>query len=77
MTLAQAVGKRVENLLNEKKMTQYALAQAGGIPRQTINIVVKGLHERVALNTIYQIVATFNMSLEEFFADPLFSDLSD
>ncbi|MCH5152422.1 MAG: helix-turn-helix transcriptional regulator [Clostridiales bacterium] len=77
MKLVEAVGKRVEQLLNERGITQYALAQEGGIPRQTINIVVNGSHDRVALITIYQIAATFNMSLEEFFADPIFNDLSD
>ena len=77
MRLVEAVGKRVENLLEEREMTQYALAKLGGIPRQTINIVVKGLHDRVALDTVYQIAATLGMNLEEFFSDPMFSDISD
>lgn len=77
MKLAEAVGKRVENLLIEKGITQYGLAKLGGIPRQTINIVVKGLHERVALDTVYQIAATFEMSLEQFFADPIFNEVAD
>ena len=58
-------------------MTQYGLAKLGGIPRQTVNIVVKGLHERVALDTVYQIAATFNMSLEQFFSDPIFNEVTD
>ena len=77
MKLVQAVGKRVEQLLQERNMTQYALAKKGGIPRQTINIVVKGLHDKLALDTVYQIAATLELSLEQFFADPIFSDLSD
>ena len=77
MKLAEAVGKRVENLLIEKGMTQYERAKLGGIPRQTINIVVKGLHERVALDTVYQIAATFDMSLEQFFSDPIFDEVTD
>lgn len=77
MKLVEAVGKRVEQLLKERKMTQYALANLGGIPRQTINIVVKAQHARIALDTIYQIAASFGMSLEQFFADPIFSDLAD
>ena len=77
MKLVQAVGKRVEQLLAERDMTQYALAKLGGIPRQTVSIVVKGLHEKLALNTVYQIAATLEMSLEEFFADPIFNDLTD
>lgn len=75
MKLAQAVGKRIEQLLEERKMTQYAFAQKAGIPRQTVNIVVKGLHDKVALDTVYQIADTFEMSLEQFFADPIFNNL--
>lgn len=77
MRLVEAVGKRVEKLLEERDMTQYALSKLGGIPRQTINVVVKSLHDRVALDTVYQIAATFGMSLEEFFSDPMFNDISD
>ena len=77
MKLVEAVSKRVTNLLEERKMTQYALASLGGIPRQTINNVVKGQHEKVALDTVYQIASSFGMSLEQFFADPVFYDLSD
>ena len=58
-------------------MTQYGLSVLGGIPRQTINIVVKGLHDRVALETIYQITETLGMTLEEFFADPVFREVTD
>ena len=76
MTLAQAVGKRVEQLLKDRNLTQYAFARAAGIPRQTVNIVVKGQHEKVALDTIYQIAETFEMSLEQFFADPIFDEIN-
>ena len=77
MKLVEAVGKRVENLLEQRDMTQYALSKLGGIPRQTINVVVKGLHDRLALDTVYQIAATLGMSLEEFFSDPMFNDILD
>ena len=41
MKLSDAVGKRVENLLAERNMTQYQLYKNGGIPRsifaETVN----------------------------------------
>lgn len=77
MKLVEAVGKRVEQLLEERNMTQYALAKKGGIPRQTVSIVVKGIHDKLALDTVYQIAATLEITLEEFFADSIFNDLSD
>lgn len=77
MTLAEAVGRRVKNLIEQRGLTEYGLAKLGGIPRQTINVVVKGAHSNVALDTVYQIVSTLGMSLEEFFADPLFDEVTD
>ena len=37
MKLVEAIGKRVENLLKERNLTQYYLYKTGGIPRTTIN----------------------------------------
>ena len=42
MKLSDAVGKRVENLLAERNMTQYQLYKNGGIPRSTISVTVDG-----------------------------------
>lgn len=77
MKLAEAVGKRLEKILQERNITQYGLSKLGGIPRQTINIVIKGSHDQVALDTIYQITATLGMTLEEFFADRIFEEVTD
>lgn len=77
MKLAEAVGKRLEKILQERNITQYGLSKLGGIPRQTINIVIKGSHDQVALDTIYQITATLGMTLEEFFADRIFEAVTD
>ena len=42
-----------------------------------MNIVVKGLHGRGALDTIYQIAATLEISLAEFFNHPIFDEVTD
>ena len=70
MKLSEAVGKRVENLLAERNMTQYQLYKNGGIPRSTISVTVDGKYKTVKLDTIYQ-------TLKEFFDDELFDDLED
>ena len=77
MTLSEAVGKRVENLLVERKMTQYQLYKNGGIPRSTISVTVDGKDKTVKLDTVYQIVATLGITLKEFFDDPLFDEVED
>ena len=77
MKLSVAVGQRIEKLLREHNMTQYQLSKNGGIPRSTISVTVSGKHNTVKLDTIYQICATLNITLEEFFKDELFSNIED
>ena len=77
MTLSEAVGKRVENLLAERNMTQYQLYKNGGIPRSTISVIIDGKYKTVKLDTVYQIVATLGITLKEFFDDPLFDEVED
>ena len=77
MKLSEAVGKRVENLLAERNMTQYQLYKNGGIPRSTISVTVDGKYKTVKLDTIYQIVATLGITLKEFFDDELFDELEE
>ena len=74
MKLSEAVGKRVENLLAERNMTQYQLYKNGGIPRSTISVTVDGKYKTVKLDTIYQIVATLGITLKDFFDDALFDE---
>ena len=40
MKLVEAIGKRVENLLKERGISQYYLFKNGGVPRTTINDIV-------------------------------------
>ena len=77
MKLSEAVGKRVENLLAERNMTQYQLYKNGGIPRSTISVTVDVKYKTVKLDTIYQIIATLGITLKDFFDDALFDELED
>ena len=77
MKLVEAIGKRVEQLLKERGLSQYYLFKAGGVPRTTVNDVINIRKKRVSTDTVYQICSTLGLSLEEFFTSPLFSDLDD
>ncbi len=77
MKLSEAIGKRVENLLAERNMTQYQLFKNGGIPRSTISVTVDGKYKTVKMDTVYQIATTLGLTLKEFFDDPLFDNLDD
>ena len=77
MKLVEAVGKRVDDLLKNRNMTQYEVAQQGGIPRSTISVVVAVKRKSVKIDTIFQICATLGISLKTFFDDPIFDEVSD
>lgn len=77
MKLTKAIAIRVKNLLDERDYSQYDLYKLGGVPRTTVNDVVNNRKKRVSTETVYQICSTLGLTLEEFFADPLFEDLDD
>lgn len=76
-SLAEAVGKRIVSLLEERHMTQYLLCKNGGLSRATVNMIVTGRVQSARIETLYQITATLGISLKEFFDDPMFDDISD
>ena len=77
MTLSEAIGERVKNLLAERNFSQYELYKRGGVPRSTICDVINNNKKRVSTDTVYQVSATLGISLKEFFDDPLFDNLED
>lgn len=76
MNLAQAVGKRTQQLLFQKNMTQYRLVKITCLNEKTISDLIKGKTNDVKLSTIYLIVNAFKMSLSEFFNSSLFEDVN-
>lgn len=73
MTVNNAVAKRIERLLNEKKMTQYRLEQNSGIQHGSMQCIMNGRNKTVTLSTVILIAKGFDMSLTEFLDDDLFS----
>ena len=51
MTICQAVAKRINQLLLEKKMTQYRLEQDSGIQHGTMNGIMSARNKGIELNT--------------------------
>ncbi len=77
MKLVDAISQRLKNLLAERNISQYYLYKNGGIARTTINDIVNKRNLRVSTEVIYQICSTLNITLSEFFNDPLFENLDD
>ena len=77
MKLSEAIAKRVQKLLSERGFSQYELYKRGGVPRSTVCDVVNNNKKRVSTDTIYQICSTLEISLKDFFDDPLFDNILD
>lgn len=73
MILEDAVALRIEQLCIERNMTKYNLFLKSGVPQSTLTSIKKKRSRSVKIKTLYAICEGFEISLEEFFASPLFA----
>ena len=74
MKLNQAVGLRLQQLLQENDMTQYQLSSRSGVPKSTISNLVHCAYDSVKLRIIHELCQGFSISISEFFASDLFDE---
>lgn len=74
LQLNEAVSKRIQQLLRERKMTQYQLFKRTGVPKSTISSIVKCIHPSVKLRIVHEICQGFGIGIAEFFDSPLFDE---
>ena len=72
VTVNDAVVKRIINLLNEKKMTQYRLEQLSGIQHGHMQWIMSGKSKTVTLSTVLRLANGFGMTLLEFLDNDMF-----
>ena len=77
MKLSKAIALRLQDILTARNIKPYTLYKAGGVPRSTISDVINNKKKRVSTETVYQICSTLEISLADFFSDPLFEDIDD
>lgn len=77
MKFQDAIRQRILDLLAERKMTIYQLYVKSGIPKSSLYDVIKNTKKHVSALTIYQICASFGISLSEFYNTPLFDNIED
>ena len=62
----QLVGRRIRELRKENKLTQTELSARIGIQQSDLSRMEKGEY-RVSLDTLFRILAEFNIGIGEFF----------
>ena len=72
MKLQKAVALTIGELLIKNKISRYALCKRTCLPEQTLKNIIDERNKDIKLSTLAQIASGFDMSLEEFFALPIF-----
>lgn len=72
MNICKAVGLRICNLLQEKKISLYRLEQKSGILHGTMMCIMNERNKNITLKTIMQLALGFDMTVIEFLDDKLF-----
>ena len=72
MTLTEALSLRLNELLQEHKLTQYRLSLLSGVSQSTIGDIRHQRNKTVNIRIIYEIAQGLKMDLPDFFDSPLF-----
>ncbi len=72
LKLNEALSKRLAELLNERKMTQYQLYIKSGIPKSTLHNIINCTYDSVKLRVIHEICQGLGIDISEFFNSSLF-----
>ena len=73
MKLNQAFALRVREILKEKKMTQYKLAQETGLYHSTMTDILNCKYQTPNFKNVSLIIWALGMSMAEFFDSELFN----
>ncbi len=75
MTLGTAISKRILNLCEEHKISLNKLSNISGITQSTLNNIISGVSQNPTVSTIKKICDGLDISIVDFFDDPLFIEL--
>ena len=74
MKLNEALSRRLQELLQQRNMTQYQLYMKSGVPKSTIGNVIHCAYDSVKLRIIHEMCQGLGIGINEFFDSPLFDE---
>ncbi len=77
MKLTEAIGIRLTALLKEMGWAYNKIETKGGVDRSTVRKIALGKQATIEINTLYQILQTMEVSLQNFFDDPIFEQVTE
>ena len=75
MTIGEACRQRIRQLCEERNITLNKLAILSGITQSTLNNIAGGRNHSVTVSTLQKICDGLEITIRDFFAASLFSDL--
>ncbi len=72
MRLQRAIAQRFSNLLIKNNISRYALCKKIVLPEQTLKNIIDERNTDIKLSTLAKIADGFDLSIVDFFDDPLF-----
>lgn len=75
MQLSDATRKRIKQLLKQNNMKLWDLSKAARISLPTISDFLKNDTKNLRMDTMLHICEGFNITLKDFFDDPLFDEV--
>ena len=75
MTTRECVANRIIELCRERNMTINGLARLSALPPSTLKNIVNGVSQNPGIVTIKKLCDGLEISVREFFDDPLFENL--
>lgn len=74
MQLNEAICKRLNELLELKKMNGYQLSTRTGLPKSTISNILNCTYNTMSLRVLHEICQGLQISLTVFFDSPYFEE---
>lgn len=74
MKLSSAVALRISNILQDKNMSQYRFEHKIAMPHNTMRTLMSERNSGVNLKTVILIIRGLDMTVSEFFNDPIFEN---
>lgn len=75
MTIGFAIKERILELCSERNISINKLSTICGITQSTLSNITSGRNNSTTLSTLQKICDGLDISIQEFFNSPLFSDL--
>jgi len=74
MKIGEVISKRIYDLLEKQKVTQYRIKKDMAIPHSTWINLTRAKNQSANIKTIFQVCKGLGISVRDFFDDPIFEN---